>query len=219
MKKFLVILAVVLAGCSAILYQSDEPLAMRRATSKSVLRVLSNDSPGGGSGFVIAIRDKKMLVTNEHVCGAPPFDLYAFSEQTREIYPLVPKAISEEADLCVAEIIGAEAIPTLTLARRNAEVGSTVFTLGYPLLRYLSLTTGQIQVYKNEYHLFFLNIWVMPGQSGSPVLNRDREVVGVIARKGIDNIHESAAVPISALHAVIEVLEKDLDKSNKSGNN
>jgi S1-C subfamily serine protease len=83
------------------------------------------------------------------------------------------------------------------LARRHAELGAQVFTIGFPGAEMLSnspkLTHGRISSLKglnNDPALYQTTVPIQAGNSGSPLVNMKGEVVGVI-RSILGLINES----------------------------
>jgi S1-C subfamily serine protease len=87
--------------------------------------------------------------------------------------------------------------PALPLARRHAELGAQVFTIGFPGAEMLSnspkLTHGRISSLKglnNDPALYQTTVPIQAGNSGGPLVNMKGEVVGVI-RSMLGLINES----------------------------
>jgi S1-C subfamily serine protease len=219
--RIFVILSLLIAGCTTVVFQRDDASAFRRRVSKSVVRVVHADGSGGGSGFPLIIAGHKYIVSNAHVCGEEPYALQAYSDDTRELYPLNPVAVVESADLCISDVLGAEAIPPLKMADKNAAVGDTIYTLGFPLLRYLRLERGQVEMYlpSGVPPAFATNLFVLPGQSGSPVLNNNAEVVGVIFARDRDETHTAYAIPLHILRGLVNALEEQLQHPGDTADN
>jgi S1-C subfamily serine protease len=208
--KYVFGLAVLLAGCSSLVFKMDDALTMRRLVEKSIVRVL-HETGGGGTGFVVMLGSRKVVVTNDHVCGEESYELTALSDHTRERYPLTIIAATSMADLCIADILGAEALPPLRLAATTPELGTTVYTFGHPLLRSLRLESGQVEEYLPGFipPAYATNIFALPGQSGSPVLNSRLEVVGVLFAIDRPDTHTAYVIPVEMLHAMMHALEKE----------
>lgn len=78
----------------------------------------------------------------------------------------------------------------VTLANRNAEVGDSVFTLGYPSglpMKY----AGPAPVSRQNRHYFTARLDSFTGNSGSPVFSENRqELVGILVRGEKDYIYD-----------------------------
>jgi len=135
---------------------------------------------GHGTGFQILNKNKKIIITNEHVCAKSADNTVAIS--TTMFLPFwMPKtiiAVDKDHDLCAIE--GSTHLDTFKLAP-TLKPWQTVHYYGFPLNLGLALYTAQTQNYlvDSDYQVVLNNI-AIPGQSGSPVLNENEEVIGVI---------------------------------------
>jgi len=134
----------------------------------------------GGTGFLIDARG--YLLTNAHVVkGGRNIEVQnnEGSYKVRLVY------INDTTDLAVLKIednlFKAPAIP-YGISRTGMELGEEVFTLGYPRSEivygkgYMSAKTG----YDGDTLTYQITVPANPGNSGTPVLNNNGEVVGII---------------------------------------
>lgn len=217
--RVLAVMALLVVGCSTIVVHRDAALALRRQVEKSVVRVL-HESGGGGTGFIVMMGERKVVVTNDHVCGGEEV-LMALSDQTGESYPLTVLTSTPMADLCIADILGAEALPPLRVGTSTPPLGTTVYTVGHPLLRSLRLESGQIEAYLPQFGppAYSTNIFVLPGQSGSPVLDGELNVVGIIFARDVAETHTAYVIPVELLNIMLSGLEEELSKADGAGSN
>ena len=136
----------------------------------------------GGTGFLVD--GKGYLVTNWHVVkSATQIEVQnSLGEYHARIIQLDPKA-----DLALLKIEDTtyHAFTSLPygFSKTGAELGEDVFTLGYPRPEivygkgYMSAETG----FQGDTTTFQLTIAANPGNSGTPVLNNDGEVVGMVS--------------------------------------
>lgn len=165
------------------------------AVGPSVVQVRCVSAAGAtrkrGSGFIVG--DGYQIVTNQHVvfddngrqCPRLRAYLGATFEQGPERHvPLAVVRSSEERDLALLRMDrGRDPLQTLPIAFEPLQAGETLTAIGYPAVggETLTLTTGR---YSGATELEGLT-WiktdtpVAPGNSGGPVLNERREVVGV----------------------------------------
>ncbi|MBN9380876.1 MAG: trypsin-like peptidase domain-containing protein [Chitinophagaceae bacterium] len=134
----------------------------------------------GATGFLIDT--KGYMVTNAHVVkGAGRIEVQnSLGEyKARLVY------INDTTDLAVLKIedstFKAPAIP-YGISRTGMELGEEIFTLGYPRNEivygkgYMSAKTG----YNGDTLACQITVPANPGNSGTPVLNKDGDVVGII---------------------------------------
>ena len=165
------------------------------AVAPSVVQVRCLSAAGAtlrrGSGFIVG--DGYQIVTNEHVvfdgdgrqCRRLRAHLGAtFEEAPQRFVPLALVRATEERDLALLRMDrGPDPLPTLPIATAPSQAGETLTAIGYPEIGgdTLTLTTGS---YSGTIVLEGLT-WIKtdtplaPGNSGGPVLNDRREVVGV----------------------------------------
>lgn len=135
----------------------------------------------GGTGFLID--GKGYLVTNFHVVkNATIVEV----QNTLGEYQARIIQVDRQSDLALLKIEDSAYHPFNTLpygiSRTGADLGEDVFTLGYPRPTivygkgYLSAETG----FQGDSTAFQLTIAANPGNSGTPVLNNDGEVIGIV---------------------------------------
>src|SRR5579872_4134404 len=136
----------------------------------------------GGTGFLID--GKGYLITNAHVVkNATHLQVQnRIGEYQARIIQLDP-----QADLALLKIddTSFHAFSGLPygISKSGADLGEDVFTLGYPRPEivygkgYMSAETG----FQGDTTTFQLTIAANPGNSGTPVLNNDGEVVGMVS--------------------------------------
>ena len=135
----------------------------------------------GGTGFLID--GKGYLITSAHVVrGATRIEVQnSLGEYDARIIQLDPIA-----DLAVLKIddTSYHAFNGLPygISKTDCELGENLFTLGYPRPEivygqgYLSAATG----FEGDTTEFQLTIAANPGNSGTPVLNNDGQVIGIL---------------------------------------
>ncbi|PKM85152.1 MAG: serine protease [Firmicutes bacterium HGW-Firmicutes-11] len=156
-----------------------------------------------GTGFNILPTGR--IVTNNHVIEGADRITVRFPDGSR--YDAASYQLLADVDLAVLEIEG-EDLPFLTLNHDEpAEEGDTVTVIGNPLGFKKIAQRGSVgrfyRVYKVAVPVFDVGISLHPGNSGSPVINAEREVVGVIFAVTEEEDEEGEttglAIPIQAL--------------------
>ncbi|HXB92202.1 MAG TPA: serine protease [Puia sp.] len=135
----------------------------------------------GGTGFLID--GKGYLLTNAHVVrNASVVDVQnsigEYHARIIQLDPQVDLALLKIEDTSYHSFNG---LP-YGISKTGADLGEDLFTLGYPRPEivygkgYMSAATG----FQGDTTSFQLTIAANPGNSGTPVLNNDGEVVGIV---------------------------------------
>jgi len=157
---------------------------------------------GGGTGWSVKLHGKYYIITNKHVCEMYQGDKNATIKLNdgRLLHRQVI-SISDISDLCAIE--GIEEIGALSLAD-NIYIGEIVSVVGHPLLLPINVSYGAILEENNfqigfESELAFLSTCqILPGNSGSPVVNYRGQVVGVAFAADSD-VHWGLIIPLDDL--------------------
>lgn len=199
------------------LAQGEEPRSIAQAKAATAL-IVTDD--GTGTGFCIGAGG--IFVTNAHVVDAVGVDgelLVVMDSGTPRQKKFTARVIriDEDVDLAVITVKSKEPLPTLLLGDDSQLVETTEITaFGFPFGNALALEKGgdpSISVNvghvtslrksaANELKLIQIDAQVNPGNSGGPVTNEDREVIGIVA-SGIQNSGVHFAIPVSALARVL----------------
>jgi S1-C subfamily serine protease len=165
----------------------------------------------GGTGFMIDA--KGYLVTNAHVVNGAEHVAVQSSNGT----DLRAKVIYTDVDrdIAILKIIDksykASASIPYSIKHSGGDLAESIFTLGYPRNDivygdgYIAAKTG-----KNGDTLSYqITIPANKGNSGSPILNRNGEVIGILSKK--ENMAEGVAFAIQSkyIYTALNELQKD----------
>lgn len=173
-----------------------------KSYKKAVVVIETGESKGTG----FSINEDGDVITNYHVVEGNDTVTVAFPKlglfngEVIETYP--------EVDLAVVEISESKtAMPYLTLASQfSAEKDEPIYFIGNPLQFNGIANQGTIldwvNVHSKEEPVVMLDAPVYRGNSGSPVINQDGEVIGIIFAT---LFHDSAGrvglfIPVDYLH-------------------
>jgi len=135
-----------------------------------------------GSGFVLD-RGHRVIVTNEHViCGASIVRVRTHDGWTSDVTRVI--AVDKKRDIAVLPLPQALAgMRGLRLAQTPPKVGDSVFALGSPKGLEFTFTKGIVSQFRRNFEPYGsvvqTDVSLSPGSSGSPLVDRHGQVVGV----------------------------------------
>lgn len=171
---------------------------MIKTAAKAVVKI---QHPSGSAGTGSFISEDGLLLTNNHVLGteacaregceiqiAFQYQVGVFSLSPRKMFA-VPQHVDVGLDMAVLQVFKdktqSERLPTpyfLELETRSAGelVGQHVIAIGHPLGRLKKWSEGSVIHADGEW--FESSVFSLPGGSGSPILNDDGKLVGLLHR-------------------------------------
>ena len=167
------------------------------------LRAVNCDGLATGSGFAV---DEHTLVTARHVVDSSR----SVQVSTYDGHEVLTRGalIATDADLAIVRT--QDPLPTSAkLAEHDPMVGDRITVVGYPLGGALTVATGHVTdrlddpLDENAVAVLVADASVEPGSSGSPVLDDEGHVAGVVYAKGTTDT-ATYFVPVSRLRSMLE---------------
>lgn len=181
------------------------------------------DVRGTGSGVIFS--SGGYILTNYHVIeDANKFVVELSDNGAKHSYKAEVVTQDKDNDLAILKISDEKftTLPAIKYAFKESgqlEVGSSVFTIGYPhaltgMGKDAKFTDGRISArtgYNGSVNSFQSSIPVQPGNSGGPVFNEKGQMIGVInaSIRNTDNV--SYAIKLNYIRNLIELLPEKVD--------
>jgi S1-C subfamily serine protease len=182
-----------------------------------------NDIKGTGSGIIFS--KSGYIITNHHVIdNATTFIVEVNENSNKQNYRAELITKDKENDLAILKIKDDKfvSLPSIKYSFKEngqLDVGSSVFTIGYPhaltgMGKDSKFTDGKVSAktgYDGAVNSFQSTIPVQPGNSGGPVFNDAGQLVGVInaSIKNTDNV--SYAIKLNYIKNLIELLQDQVE--------
>jgi S1-C subfamily serine protease len=147
-----------------------------------------------GSGSVVKYKGKKHILTVAHICESEKMNAMAHITQQKLVYDFaatveanswssynaIPVKINHRNDICLMAVDDIEA-PYLKISNKKPVYGEKIYTIASPggLAR-----DGMVPTFEGRFlgitdNRAYYNVPAMGGSSGSPLVNKKGEVVGV----------------------------------------
>lgn len=146
---------------------------------------------GQGLGSGVVVTDQGDILTSLHVVARASNIRLTFADGTQSGAQIVVEQPENDIAVLRASQPPAQLVPA-TLGNPNAmQIGDEAFVVGHPLGLYGSMSAGVISGFDRSFQptnsnqrldgLIQIDAAVNPGNSGGPLLNRDGQVIGIVA--------------------------------------
>jgi serine protease Do len=169
-----------------------------------------NSYTAGGTGFIIDA--KGYLATNAHVVDKAK---YIAVQNNRGDYVAKVVYMDRKRDLAILKIEDNNFKPynsiPYSISQSTGQLAEPIFTLGYPKNEvvygqgYISAKTG----YNGDTLSCQIEIAANHGNSGSPILNKNGEVIGIINGRQMNVVGFAFAILGKNIYSVLNELKKD----------
>ncbi|SES43015.1 S1 family peptidase [Salipaludibacillus aurantiacus] len=174
---------------------------------ESIVVVRAGNSKG--TGFYIS--EEGFVMTNEHVVGNDPQPTVSFQNGDHHVAEVIET--DDQLDVAILQIDTEEEInyPALEF-ENNWEMDSSVYVIGNPLFfNYIAnegVIIGTTSTQSREEPVLMLDAPIYQGSSGSPVINNEGKVVGMVyATMRMDyegtNTKVGLAIPVNSMEEYI----------------
>jgi S1-C subfamily serine protease len=195
---------------------SDKTLYIKLFPSSRDNISISNNRSASGTGF--AITSDGLIVTNHHVInGSKSIQIKGIKGDFDKSYSAKVVIEDKNNDLAILKIndpnfSDLDTIP-FTINNKTADVGSSIFVLGYPLRSTMGdevkLTDGVISSksgFQGDVTSYQISAPIQPGNSGGPLFDKLGNLVGIINAKHLKAENASYAIKSSYLLNLLELM-------------
>ena len=191
---------------------------------KSVFKIIIKNKLGDyniGTGFYLqlegSLKPVTLILTNKHVV-EDAAEIKVLSYENQEIS--YNKVISDpERD--IAFIVGLQRIPAIPFYLTAPEILTEIITIGFPKIpmvkdAYQVYHKGEINSFIEDYNndkFFLFSAKTAPGNSGSPIINQEGKVTGIISREFFEQKNEQSNIGYYAgipCNEIIDSVNKNL---------
>ena len=166
-----------------------------KENSKAVVKVTDYDEKGNeiskGSGFIV--RQDGAVVTNYHVIGMARDIKVKAGDKVFDVEGLIYTDKINDLAILKAKVKDMPIVKLGVVGKTN--IGESVYVIGYPLGLEKTISVGSLRGIRKideKREILEMTALVSPGSSGSPVFNKNGEVIGVVTSSPISETRNSS---------------------------
>ena len=220
--KIKIVIVLLTITATIILIKLTQPIQdIPREAANNVVSFSILNGSIYGTGSHITYKGYTYIITNAHICQAT-------LELNKSIHAITSSRVVKiikmwkQHDLCALKSWKTKGLQLADTASLPLDI---VHLLGHPRGMKLTIRTGRVvedkEVYVSmvgHYKSTLISTITYTGNSGSPVINKQGEVTGVLFTGSIKHNTEGYMVPHSYLKAFLEELYVTYNKENKIDN-
>jgi len=199
-KMFMIMFTI--CACSTLVGREEVVQHKLDETVRQIYMYKKGLFQGRATAFILTYSMRTYIITNRHVCERA--DLLMLGP-----VPLTTMIVSYDTDLCAIPTI--PTTPSLLLADLMVPNGTKVYSLGYGGGVYKQ-KTGTIKGAERTLGYVgdstSINLKIIPGDSGSPVVNEEGKVLGVIAERSLNGPDTAYMVSHTNLKSFLDFIVK-----------
>jgi S1-C subfamily serine protease len=170
---------------ASLVYQVIQPSLVLIQTESAT------NSGEGGLGSGVVIDDKGDILTSLHVVADAATIKVTFADGTESPAQMIASQPENDIAVLSASTLPAQLVPATLGNPKAMSVGDEAYVVGHPLGLYGSMSAGVISGFDRSFTmpnskqrlkgLIQVDAAINPGNSGGPLLNRDGQVIGIVA--------------------------------------
>lgn len=183
-------------------FLTQETIKDSQRTTYKIISQNKNGLSSFGTAFALEYKEKKFLITNEHIVINPNDVVFTNDNYTFKNFSWFKRI--EELDLIIYPL--EEEVPTLKINNKDLKVAQNVFTVGYPFdldktysFGYITSLNNTLENEKINKQVIQTSVPTNKGNSGGPLLSKNGELIGIVFSKAENSEGITFAIPVEEL--------------------
>lgn len=185
----MITLLVFSTSCGCVTLNNISDMRSAPRTSFVKIEVATNEYISTGSGVIVNhIDEKTLILTAGHICKDNTVAMRVLDHYEKE-YEVITFIRSNEDDLCIL-VTDFISWPAIKVSNSQPEIGDKVYNIAAPMgihapnmsLSFEGHYQGQMRLKEEKHSLDIHSISGMGGSSGSPIFDKDWQIIGIVSR-------------------------------------